>query len=205
MTFGEFIDHYGLKNSEGVVLRYVSDVYKGLMQNVPAEAGSEELDEIIHWLGALVRQVDSSLLDEWERLQHPDDDSVDAVRPGTTSDDGPVTITSDARAFRTMVRNEVFRWVEHLARRHRPPNTDADLDVAAVMEPYWDEYDGIDIAGDARHASRFTFDASSGRVEQTVHDSDGNDDWRLVGCVDLDASRAENRLVASLVDIVRLG
>lgn len=207
MTFGEYIDHYGLKNSEGVVLRYVSDVYKGLMQNVPAEAGSDELDEIIHWLGALVRQVDSSLLDEWERLQHPDDDA-DAgavVRPGAAGDDGPVTITSDARAFRTMVRNEAFRWVEHLARRRRPPNTDPDLDVAEAMEPYWAEYDAIDIGGDARHASRFTFDATTGRVEQTVHDPDGNDDWRLVGHVDLDASRADDRLVASLVEIVRPG
>ena len=205
MTFGEYIDHYGLKNSEGVVLRYVSDVYKGLMQNVPVEAGSDELDEIIHWLGALVRQVDSSLLDEWERLQHPDADADDAVRPGTVADDAPVTITSDARAFRTMVRNEAFRWIEHLARRRRPPNTHPDLDVAAVMEPYWAEHDAIDIGGDARHASRFTFDPSTGRIEQTVHDPDGNDDWRLVGQVDLDASRSEDRLVASLVDIVRLG
>jgi hypothetical protein len=204
MTFGEYIDHYGLKNSEGVVLRYVSDVYKGLMQNVPADAGSDELDEIIHWLGALVRQVDSSLLDEWERLQHPDDESVVAVRPGAIGDDGPSTITSDARAFRTMVRNEAFRWVEHLARRRRPPNADPDLDVAAALEPYWAEHDHIEIDGDARHADRFTFDAATGRVEQTVHDPDGNDDWRLVGRVDLEASRAEDRLVASLLEIVRL-
>ncbi|MDW3213466.1 MAG: DUF3516 domain-containing protein [Ilumatobacteraceae bacterium] len=205
MTFGEYIDHYGLKNSEGVVLRYISDVYKGLMQNVPAEAGSEELDEIIHWLGALVRQVDSSLLDEWERLQHPDDDAGAAVRPGATGDEGPVTITSDARAFRTMVRNEAFRWVEHLARRRRPPVTDPDLDVAAAMEPYWAEHEHIDIGGDARHASRFAFDLSTGRVEQTLHDPDGNDDWRAIGLVDLEASRADDRLVASLTDIVRLG
>ncbi len=203
MTFGEYIDHYGLKNSEGVVLRYVSDVYKGLMQNVPADAGSDELDDIIHWLGALVRQVDSSLLDEWERLQHPDDESDVAVRPGSTGDDGPATITSDARAFRTMVRNEAFRWVEHLARRRRPPNADPDLDVTAAMEPYWAEHDHIEIDGDARHADRFTFDAATGRVEQTVHDPAGHDDWRLVGRVDLEASRVEDRLVAWLIEIVR--
>ncbi len=205
MTFGEYIDHYGLKNSEGVVLRYVSDVYKGLMQNVPAEAGSVELDEIIHWLGALVRQVDSSLLDEWERLQHPDDGEVAAIRPGQPSGDGPVTITSDARAFRTMVRNEAFRWIEQLARRRRPTSTEPDLDVTAAMEPYWAEYDAIDIDGDARHASRFAFDPVTGRVEQTVHDPEGHDDWRLIGRVDLDTSRAEDRLVASVVDIIRLG
>ncbi len=202
MTFGEYIDHYGLKNSEGVVLRYVSDVYKGLVQNVPAGAGSDELDDIIHWLGALVRQVDSSLLDEWERLQNPDVDAAE-IRPGQPVAPGPETITSDARAFRTMVRNEAFRWVEHLARRRRPPNTESELDVVATMEPYWTEYDGIDVGGDARHSSRFSFDAATGRVEQTLHDPDGNDEWRLIGRVDMTASRAEDRLVASLVDIVR--
>ncbi len=118
MTFGEYIDLYGLKNSEGAVLRYLSDVFKGLVQNVPVEAGSAELDDMVHWLGALVRQVDSSLLDEWERLQHPDDDQSD-IRP-TGAAEAPVTITSDARAFRTMVRNEAFRWVESVARRRRP-------------------------------------------------------------------------------------
>jgi hypothetical protein len=206
MTFGEYIDHYSLKNSEGVLLRYVSDVYKGLVQNVPSEAGSAELDEITHWLGALVRQVDSSLLDEWERLQNPDADvEIAAVRPGQSAADGPATITSDVRAFRTMVRNEAFRWVEHLARRRRPASTAPELDVTELIEPYWAEHDDIDISGDARHASRFQFDPTTGRVEQTLHDPAGNDDWRLVGHVDLEASRAEERLVVSLVDIVRLG
>ena len=204
MTFGEYIDFYGLKNSEGAVLRYLSDVYKGLIQNVPVEAGSDELDEVVHWLGALVRQVDSSLLDEWERLQNPDRPDPTAIRPGDPVDAAPTTITSDARAFRTMVRNEAFRWVEHLARRRRPANAEAELDVAASMSAYWDEYDGIDIGGDARHASRFDFDPVTGRIEQTLHDPDGNDDWRLIGHVDLDASRAEDRLVAALVEIVRL-
>ena len=181
MTFGEYIDFYGLKNSEGAVLRYLSDVYKGLIQNVPVEAGSDELDEIVHWLGALVRQVDSSLLDEWERLQNPDGPDPTAIRPGDPVDAAPTTITSDARAFRTMVRNEAFRWVEHLARRRRPANAEAELDVAASMSAYWDEYDGIDVGGDARHVSRFDFDPDTGRIEQTLHDPDGNDDWRLVG------------------------
>jgi hypothetical protein len=174
------------------------------MQNVPAGAGSEELDEIVHWLGTLVRQVDSSLIDEWERLQHPEDD-VAAVRPGIPSDDDVVTITSDARAFRTMVRNEAFRWVEHVARRKRPRNAADGLDVATAMAPYWERYDSIDIGGDARHTTRFEFDASSGRVSQTLHDPDCDDEWRLIGAVDLDASRAENRLVAALTDIVCLG
>ncbi|MEO6654111.1 MAG: DUF3516 domain-containing protein [Ilumatobacteraceae bacterium] len=205
MTFGEYINHYGLQNSEGVLLRYVSDVYKGLMQNVPVDAGSDELDEIVHWLGTLVRQVDSSLLDEWERLQHPDDEGEPAVRPGQPAHDDVVTITSDARAFRTMVRNEAFRWVEAVARRKRPSSAAEGFDVGAAIAPYWERYDAIDVGGDARHTSRFEFDASSGQVSQTVHDPDGHDEWRLIGVVDLEASRAENRLVAAMTGIVDLG
>jgi hypothetical protein len=203
MTFGEYIDFYGLKNSEGAVLRYLSDVYKGLMQNVPAEAGSEELDEIVHWLGTLVRSVDSSLLDEWERLQHPDDGDVEIRPPTVTGDAGAPDITADDRAFRTMVRNEAFRWIEHVARRRRPDATDRDLDLDEAMVAYWDEYDAIDVGGDARHAGRFHFDASTGAVEQTIHDSDGHDEWRLLGQVDLAASREEDRLVITLVGVTR--
>jgi hypothetical protein len=197
MTFGEYIDFYGLKQSEGAVLRYLSDVYKGLLQNVPAEAGSEELDEIVHWLGTLVRNVDSSLLDEWERLQNPTMDS----EKSESNDETEVDVTTDMRSFRTMVRNEAFRWVEDLSRRKRPSSSIADLDVMATMEPYWSEYDGIEINGDARHSSRFSLDVNTGRVEQTLHDPDGNDDWRLIGQVDLVASRAKNCLVIALTTI----
>ena len=68
MNFGEYVNHYGLKRSEGLLLRYLSDAYRALVQNVPAERRTPALEELTDWLGALVRGVDSSLLDEWERL-----------------------------------------------------------------------------------------------------------------------------------------
>jgi hypothetical protein len=199
MTFGEYIDFYGLKQSEGAVLRYLSDVYKGLLQNVPVEAGSDELDEIVHWLGTLVRSVDSSLLDEWERLQNPEPlDAALVDRPPVETD-----ITTDARSFRTMVRNLAFSWIEQVARRRRPEATAHDLDLTTDLAGYWDEYDAIDISGDARHASRFDYDPVTGQFAQTIHDPDGHDEWRLVGQVDLATSRAEGRLVAALVGVER--
>ncbi len=200
MTFGEYIDFYGLKQSEGALLRYLSDVYKGLVQNVPVEASSEELAEIVHWLGTLVRQVDSSLLDEWERLQNPLEGMSDGPAPSTL-DPSPTDITSDARAFATMVRNEAFRWVEQLARHRRPESTIEGLDPESALAGYWAEYDAIETDGDARHASRFSFDAVTGEIVQTLHDPEGHDEWRLVGQVDTEASRAEARLVAALVRI----
>jgi hypothetical protein len=167
---------------------------------------NDELDEIAHWLGTLVRQVDSSLLDEWERLQNPDDELDTSVRPpsGDVSDSsGEITITTDQRAFTTMVRNASFRWIEQLSRRERPKGSVEGLNARELMEPYWDEYEAIEIDGDARHSSRFQFDARSGEVSQTIHDPEGHDEWRVQGLVDLDASRAEDRLVISLIAIVR--
>ena len=68
MTFTEYVSHYGLQRSEGLVLRYLSDAYRAARQTIPDEAKTEELLDLIEWLGELVRQVDSSLLDEWEAL-----------------------------------------------------------------------------------------------------------------------------------------
>ena len=68
-TFNQYVSRYGLKRSEGLVLRYLTDCYKALAQTVPSAAVNDRLFEVIEWLGALVREVDSSLLDEWERLR----------------------------------------------------------------------------------------------------------------------------------------
>ncbi|MDQ2725156.1 MAG: DUF3516 domain-containing protein, partial [Actinomycetota bacterium] len=66
MTFGEYVAHYGLARSEGLVLRYLSDAYKGLVRTVPEDDKTDELVDVTEWLGELVRQVDSSLIDEWQ-------------------------------------------------------------------------------------------------------------------------------------------
>jgi hypothetical protein len=206
MTFGEYVQDYGLKRSEGVVLRYLSDVFKGLVQNVPDEHGSEELDDVTAWLGAVVRQVDSSLIDEWERLLHPDDVSPDAVRPGGVAER---TIVDDERAFRVMVRNKLFDWVQRLARRadYDELLADADRDrwtVLAIEEsiaPYWAEFDEIMLGPDARSGAMFAFDRSAGRATQTLADPDGFHEWAITADVDLVASAEEGRPVVRLVDI----
>src|SRR5580692_10385756 len=101
LTFTEFVGFYGLSRSEGLVLRYLADAYKALRQTVPDEAKTEDLADLIEWLGEIVRQVDSSLLDEWERLRNPSDPDSDSVSAG----DRPTLVTSNIRAFRVLVRN----------------------------------------------------------------------------------------------------
>ena len=152
MTFREFINHYGLKRSEGVVLRYLTDCYKALIQNVPADAATDEVDDIVEWLGAVVRQVDSSLIDEWERLTASSEagDEPAEVVPAQSAD-----VTTNHRAFRVMVRNELFRWVTCLATGRTGELPDgAD---PTELDDYWDEFDEIVIDTEARNASRFEY------------------------------------------------
>jgi len=68
MTFNELVSQFSLARSEGVVLRYLTDAYRTLRDSVPPSARSDEVEEIVEWLGETVRDVDSSLLAEWERL-----------------------------------------------------------------------------------------------------------------------------------------
>ncbi|MGB0112924.1 MAG: DUF3516 domain-containing protein, partial [Ilumatobacteraceae bacterium] len=177
MTFGEYIQDYGLKRSEGVLLRYLSDVYKGLGQNVPEELRTPELDDLTVWLGAAVRQVDSSLIDEWERLLHPDeDDPAAAVRP--TLPTGERTIVDDHRAFRVMIRNRAFDWVQRLARRRDYDELVADAvdtdrwrsgeDVIEAMAPFREEFGDVLVDANARAGERFQYDRASGRVVQIL-------------------------------------
>jgi len=211
MTFGEYVQDYGLKRSEGVVLRYLSDVYKGLLQNVPADARTDELADIESWLGAVVRSVDSSLIDEWERMLHPDEPTA-AVRPET---DRERTVVDDRRGFRVMVRNRLFDWVQRLALGHDLDPILADTNdrehwpsTAAVTEaiaPFFAEFGAPLIDADARSNELFSFDPATGRATQILHDVDDAHEWHIEAEVDLAASADEARAVVRLLDIAPHG
>ncbi len=213
MTFREYVNHYGLKRSEGAVLRYLSDAYKAMVQNVPEAAKTDEVIDLTEWLGEVVRQVDSSLLDEWERIRNPEVDIAE-VRPPGIDDDRP-DVTRNARAFRVMVRNETFRWVTMLARKaymglaeHQAEMNGiyrAD-DLREAMEPYWESYDAILLDADARSVRNAIIDeaATVWNVTQILSDPDENNEWRLIGEVDLDASREAGAAIVRLTDITRL-
>ncbi|MDE0238024.1 MAG: DUF3516 domain-containing protein, partial [bacterium] len=68
-TFNQYVSRYGIKRSEGALLRYLSDCYKALVQTVPAAAVNDALASLTAELGTLLRTTDSSLLDEWESLR----------------------------------------------------------------------------------------------------------------------------------------
>ncbi|MFQ5558709.1 MAG: DUF3516 domain-containing protein, partial [Acidimicrobiales bacterium] len=208
-TFNQYVSRFGLKRSEGLLLRYLTDCYKTLLQSVPAEASTDDLDDVIEWLEAMVRRVDSSLLDEWERLRHPlDDDRADtAAEPPGEQD-----LTSNRRAFGVLVRNEVFRWVQLLARRAHGELLSSLADAGdwtterldEVMAPYWNEHDSIIIDAEARASRWVTVDHDSGRVAQVIHDPAGYREWRLEAEIDLELSRELDRAVVRLLGARRV-
>ncbi|GAY10792.1 RNA helicase [Pseudonocardia sp. N23] len=195
MTFVEYVGHYQLARSEGLVLRYLADAYRALRQTVPDEAKTEELTDIVEWLGELVRQVDSSLLDEWEALAAGAGTGDEPVPPSL--DQGPAGVTRNVRAFRVLVRNAMFRRVELAALRRwdllGELDKDNGWDAAAwreAFDPYWELHDDIGTGPDARGPQLVTIEVEPERwrVRQVLDDPAGDRDWAVTAEVDLAAS-----------------
>ncbi len=191
MTFAEYISFYGLARSEGLVLRYLADAYKAMRQTVPEEARTEELTDLIEWLGELVRQVDSSLIDEWERLRNPVEEAAHLAA------DRPPAVTGNKRAFRVLVRNALFRRVELAALRRWEELGDLDREDgwdgeawAEALAPYYAEHDEIGTGANARGPAMLIIDESPGvwSARQIFDDPEGDHDWGFSATVDLAAS-----------------
>lgn len=209
MSFGEYVALYQLARSEGLVLRYLSDAFRAIRQTVPEEAKNEELLDLIEWLGELVRQVDSSLVDEWAELidpaAHLPEDEAPVVPPA------PPSVVTNRRAFTVLVRNELFRRVQLAAldREEELVELDPDAGWPDALDAYYAEHDAIGTGPAARSPRLVTIDesdASAGiwRAEQTVDDPAGHHDWRIRAVVDLEASAEAGTAVLGEVEFVRL-
>ena len=69
--FDSYVQLYGLQRSEGLLLRYLGQVYRTLSRSVPDAAKSDEIHDILAYLRTMIERVDSSLFEEWERQLHP--------------------------------------------------------------------------------------------------------------------------------------
>ncbi|MEO3755353.1 DUF3516 domain-containing protein [Streptomyces sp. B6B3] len=209
MTFSEFVSHYELARTEGIVLRYLAGAYKTLEHTVPEDLKSEDLQDITAWLGEMVRQVDSSLLDEWEQLANPEVEDAEEARERA---DQVTPVTANARAFRVLVRNALFRRVElaalgrvdELGELDGEAGWDADAWDEA-MAGYWAEYDELGTGPDARGPRLLQIEERPEdglwRARQTFADPAGDHDWGFSAEIDLTASAAEGRAVVHLTDV----
>jgi hypothetical protein len=200
----EYVSFYGLARSEGLVLRYLADAYKAVRQTVPEEARTDELTDIIEWLGELVRQVDSSLLDEWERLRSGTD------ADSTVESSVPPSLTRNERALRVLVRNALFRRVTLAALRRYDDLGELDADAGwsaadweAALSPYYEAHDEIGTGPAARGPALFMVNAGRDlwRVRQIIDDPAGDHDWAITAEVDLAASDEAGEPVIRLLDV----
>ncbi|MGW3247082.1 DEAD/DEAH box helicase [Streptomyces sp. NPDC001070] len=209
MTFSEFVSHYELARTEGIVLRYLAGAYKALEHTVPDDLKSEDLQDLIAWLGELVRQVDSSLLDEWEQLANPEEMTAEEAQERA---DQVKPVTANARAFRVLVRNAMFRRVELAALERFAELGEMDSDAgwdadawADAMDAYWDEYEDLGTGPDARGPKLLQIEERPEeglwKVRQTFADPNGDHDWGISADIDLTASDEEGRAVVKVTAV----
>ena len=184
-SFATFVRRYRLERSEGLVLRYLTDAWRTLDRSLPDDVYTDDLEDVVEWLGALIRATDATLLDEWARLAgEPVHDHL-APEALASQRMGPPP------AWRTAVRTAAFGWVELLA--HRAHGALAERSgweagrLAEAMAPYWAEYGSLEIDAEARSLRYFTLTEHPERwvITQQLADPAGDGEWRFTAVVDL--------------------
>ena len=235
MGFTDFVGRYQLARSEGLVLRYLSDAYRTIRQTVPEAHRSPEVEDLVEWLGETIRQTDSSLIDEWEALSHPD--HVPSAVAHHEPPPPPRPVSRQDRPFRVMLRNAMWARVDAVARddldglvrleRAAADRTDPPRQVVvgrsvwdAALEDYYADHDSVLTDADARGPDLLVVgpertgepvgaeDGVTARVRdvrQTIHDPAGDHDWVIEAVVDCDASDEAGELVLATAAMRRLG
>ncbi len=211
MGFTDLVARYQVARSEGLVLRYLTDAYRALRQTVPASYRTEELDLLVEWLGETVRQVDSSLLDEWEALADPSAASTQVSHHEPPPPPRP--LSQQGRVFDVMVRNALWRRVELVARDDVPGLAALDEGAAwgesdwdQAIEEFYAEHDRLLTDADARGPALLAVEKAPGQwvATQTLHDPDGHHDWVIRAEVDLAASDEAGEAVVRTLEMVSL-
>jgi len=215
-SFADYIKLYELQRAEGVLLRHLHSVLKVLTQTVPDPAKNDAVREMELYLGTMIRQVDSSLLDEWEKLRNPNYQAQETkeVRP-PGAEEAAADITRDTKTFTANIRNKIFSFLRGLimadyetALSHLDSPLDADgvnwtaerLDK--ILEQYETSHERLCLDPNARNI-RHTYvtpteDKKAWRVQQMLVDPQGDNDWVAEFEVDLEQSRAAGGPVVRL-------
>ena len=222
-SFGDYVRLYGLQRSEGVLLRHLSQLYKTLMQSVPERDRDAGLYDALGFFRTVLERTDTSLLDEWESLLHPELHAKEiAARQAAKDALRAHELLDDPRAFTARVRAEMHQLVRALAHRDweeaaagvRPGDPD-DPALAeahwpperfeAALAPFFAEYEEILFTPEARQAHWTVIDETASRtwrIRQTLLDPAGDHLWYLEGVVDLTTGHS---LEGPLVELRRIG
>ena len=199
--FKGYVQKLKIARSEGILLRYLAEAYRSLDRTVPTAKRNERLDDIVSWLGFMVRSVDSSLVDAWEAAGDP---AALDIAPPTAADQ----VVADRRGVTLLVRNALFRRVTLAARDHADQLGDLDADFGMTearwqraLDAYHKEHEEILTDGDARSTAMFSIDeideqaAHVWHVHQIFADESADHDFGIMADLDLDATQEEGEAV----------
>lgn len=197
--FNYYVQQYGLARSEGVLLRYLTQVYKAAVQTVPISLWTDAFEDMMAFFHGMVRRVDSTLIEEWALLM-----GAPIERTTQEVEDKPRSVADDPRAFKARVRNEMHTLLSALAAKdwqqatrlvyHTEEFSYAPEELSALMEPYFEQYKSIDVTPNARLAHNTVIVEQQRRVwevHQKIIDPFGEDDWSISCVIDLSVPRDE--------------
>jgi superfamily II RNA helicase len=219
-TFSDYIQEYDLERAEGLLLRHLNGVYKVLAQTVPDGVKTDEMREMELYLRQMLRAVDSSLLDEWEKMRDPSylaPQTAELRPPG--AEEAERDVTRDAKAFTAAIRTRAFAFLRAWSTRQDEAALEL-LDVPgdgegqpwtvdrlrSTREAYLAEHERLRLDPEARNLRhtqvKAAEDGRTWRIEQMLVDTQEHNDWIAELEVDLAASREAGEPVLRLV---RLG
>ena len=199
--FKGYIQKLNIARSEGILLRYLAEAFRSLERTVPVTKRNEQLEDIISWLGFMVRSVDSSLVDEWEAAGDPA--ALDMAPPSAADQ-----VVADRRGVTLLVRNALIRRVTLAARERYDQlgELDADFGMTATrweraLDTYHEQHEEILTDADARSSAMLSIDEADEQaahvwhVHQIFADEDGDHDFGIMADLDLDATQEEGEAV----------
>ena len=199
--FKGYIQKLNIARSEGILLRYLAEAFRSLDRTVPVAKRNEQLEDIISWLGFMVRSVDSSLVDEWEAAGDPA--ALDMAPPSAADQ-----VVADRRGVTLLVRNALIRRVTLAARERYDQlgELDSDFGMTAtrwerVLDAYHERHEEILTDADARSSAMLSIDEADEQAAHVWHihqifaDEDGDHDFGIMADLDLDATQEEGEAV----------
>jgi hypothetical protein len=216
LSFGEYVREYGLERSEGLLLRHLSQAWKVLSQTVPESAKTEPVVEMEEYFRELIRGVDSSLLEEWERLRDPNY-AQDATAPEKPARPVTFDLTRDRPAFRRLVRTALLGFLQDVAARDWESAAERVGDAAEArrieeaFRGYFETRGRIRLDPEGRSAKHTHWEnaddpaAETWDVAQVLVDADEQNDWEARFTVSLSESRAQSRPVLRFAQVGEIG
>ena len=199
--FKGYIQKLNIARSEGILLRYLAEAFRSLDRTVPVAKRNEQLEDIISWLGFMVRSVDSSLVDEWEAAGDPA--ALDMAPPSAADQ-----VVADRRGVTLLVRNALIRRVTLAARERYDQlgELDSDFGMTAtrwerVLDAYHEQHEEILTDADARSSAMLFIDEADEQaahvwhVHQIFADEDGDHDFGIMADLDLDTTQEEGEAI----------